>query len=268
MNILTTIVDHKLEEIAARKREVRISDLSQMEFYGRKACSITEALRRVKPIAIIAEFKRSSPSAGVMNNRLSPVDAALEYAANGAAALSVLTDERYFSGTNMDLLRTRESLLLPLLRKDFIVDEYQVHEAKACGADAILLIAAILDKPHLADLHAAARELGLECLVELYDEKEIDLLDLDRMRLIGINNRDLRSFSVNLDRTAAMAGHFAAMKEVTLVSESGIRTSSDLRKLIACGVRSALIGELFMKSPSPGKALHELLEGVENETAG
>lgn len=267
MNILETIVEHKREEIAARKRSVRISDLSESEFYARKTGSLTEALRRSKTIAIIAEFKRSSPSGGVLMNGLSPRDVALDYAANGAAAVSVLTDERFFSGTNEDLRCVREALPLPLLRKDFIVDEYQVHEAKACGADAILLIAAILDTSHLSDLHAAARELGLEALVEVYEEKEIDRLDLDRMHLIGVNNRDLKSLSVDLSRTVAMAGRFAAVKEITLVSESGIRAAGDLLKLMACGVRAALIGEFFMKSPSPGKALRELLNGVEHETA-
>ncbi len=141
-----------------------------------------------------------------------------------------------------------------------------MHEAKSCGADAILLIAGILEKAHLADLHAAARELGLEALVELYDEKEIDRLDLDRMRLIGINNRDLRSLDVDLGRTVSMAAHFETMRDITLVSESGIRAPSDLLTLLACGVRSALIGEHFMKSASPGRSLRELLKGVEHET--
>jgi indole-3-glycerol phosphate synthase len=268
MNILQTIVDHKREEIASRKRGVRISDLAQTEFYDRDTRSLTQALERAGKIAIIAEFKRSSPSAGILKNDQSPAGVARDYAANGAAAISVLTDERFFAGTNHDLQSVREAVDLPLLRKDFIIDEFQVHEAKSCGADAILLIAAILEKGHLADLHAAARELGLEALVELYDEKEIDLLDTGTMHLLGINNRDLRSLKVDLDRTVTMSGHFAGMREITLVSESGIREPADLLKLLACGVRSALIGEFLLKSASPGNALRELLNGVGRETQG
>jgi indole-3-glycerol phosphate synthase len=268
MNILETIVDHKRGEVASRKRGTRISDLAQTEFYGAGTRSMTRAIAQAKTFAIIAEFKRSSPSAGTRREGPSPVEVAREYAANGAAGISVLTDERFFSGTIQDLRSVRESILLPVLRKDFIIDEFQVHEAKSCGADAVLLIAGILDKAHLADLHAAAGELGLEALVELYDEKEIDRLDLDRMRLIGINNRDLRSFEIDLGRTVTMAAHFAPVKGITLVSESGIREPSDLLKLLACGVRSALIGEHFMKSSSPGASLRELLKGVGHETQG
>jgi indole-3-glycerol phosphate synthase len=173
-----------------------------------------------------------------------------------------LTDERFFSGALADLTSVRLASALPLLRKDFIIDEYQLHEAKAHGADAILLIAGILDRSQISDLYDAARNLGLEALVELYDEKELNLLDLDRMTLVGINNRDLRSFTVDLDRTFAIARHLASVPEMTIVSESGIRNSDDLKRLIDGGVHAALVGETLLKSKSPGQALRDLLAGL------
>src|SRR5689334_10665847 len=152
MNILETIVDHKRTEIATRKREMRVYDLAQSEFYRSGTRSMTRAIAQTGRIAVIAEFKRSSPSAGTLKNSLSPAEVARDYEANGAAGISVLTDERFFSGTNRDLQSVRESVHLPVLRKDFIIDEFQVHEAKSCGADAVLLIAGILERTHLAEL--------------------------------------------------------------------------------------------------------------------
>jgi len=262
MNILETIVEHKREELAGRKQRVRVSALADTELYGRPIVSLRQSLRRTPGMAIIAEVKRASPAAGILRHNLNPADLAREYSENGAAAVSVLTDERFFSGALADLASVRLASALPLLRKDFIIDEYQLHEAKAHGADAILLIAGILDGKQLSDLYDAARDLGLEALVELYEEKELNLLDLDRMTLIGVNNRDLRSFTVDLDRTFAITRHLASVPDVTVVSESGIRNSDDLKRLLDGGVRAALVGETLLKSKSPGQALRDLLSGL------
>ena len=262
MNILETIVEHKREEIAGRKKQTPVSALADLEFYGRTAVSLRRAIRRSEGMAIIAEIKRASPAAGILRHELNPAELAREYSESGAAAVSVLTDERFFSGSLADLESVRHATSVPLLRKDFIIDEYQLHEAKAYGADAVLIIAGILEKSQLSEHHDAARELGLDSLVELYEEKELNLLDLDRMTLLGVNNRDLRSFAVDLDRTFAIARHLASVPDITIVSESGIRDSDDLKKLLAGGIRAAIIGTTLLKSKSPGEALRELLAGL------
>jgi len=260
MNILEKITEHKYEEVAARKRKVKVSALCDMEFFDRQTLSLIDALNRNNKFSIIAEFKRSSPMAADLRKNAIAEDVAREYEANGASAISVLTDERFFSGSLDDLRLVRHTVNLPILRKDFIIDEYQLYEAKSHGADAVLLIAALLETSQMRNLHTAAKELGLEALVELYKESELDMVDLDQMKLIGINNRDLRTFEVDLNQTITMAGQIP--KDVTIVSESGIHTADDLRRLHAAGVRAALIGEYFMKAEHPGKALQELLEGM------
>ncbi len=262
MNILQQIIEHKREEVASRKRSVSLSDFQSMEHYQRKTLSLRDSITTTKPFAIIAEIKRTSPSAGVIRSTISPEQIAESYEANGAAGISVLTDEKYFSGSLNDLLAVRNAVHLPLLRKDFIIDEHQIYEAKAHGADAVLLIASVLEKQHLYDLYSAATELSIECLVELYEEKEIDKLDFDLMKLVGINNRDLKTFTIDLNRTIEMARYIS--KDVTLVSESGIHKSEDLQRLRDAEIRAALIGEHFMKSEQPGIALKQLLESLSN----
>ncbi|HTK80840.1 MAG TPA: indole-3-glycerol phosphate synthase TrpC [Bacteroidota bacterium] len=259
MNFLKTIVEHKYEEVKRKKTAVRRSDLESMESFERGPSSLSKSLTR-EPFGIIAEIKRSSPSAGVLRRDLKPADVAKAYEANGAAAVSVLTDERFFSGSIDDLKTVRASVGLPVLRKEFIVDEYQVFEAKAFGADAILLIAAILDPAQMHELFMAATELKLECLVELYDVSEIDKLDFDTMRLVGINNRDLKTFIIDIQRTLTMASHLPP--GITVVSESGITSPDDLNRLKDHDIRAALIGEYLMKSDRPGETLRKLLDGV------
>jgi len=265
MNILETIVEHKREEIAERKRKLKVSALSDMEYFHRQPLSLTKSLRQCERFSIIAEIKRSSPSAGSIAKNISPEKLAQEYQSNGAAGISVLTDERFFSGTLKDLTCVRESISIPLLRKDFIINDYQLFEAKAYGADAVLLIAAILEQSQLHELFAASKELGLECLVELYEQQEIDKLDFDSMNLIGINNRDLRTFTVDLNHSIEIAKLLP--HNVTIVSESGIQSSSDLKKLKDVNIHAALIGEFLMKSEQPGYALKQLLQEVNDETA-
>lgn len=260
MNILETIVEHKQEEVASRRQKIKISSLQEMIFFKRTTISLRQNIQNGKPFSIIAEIKRSSPSAGKLRNNVEPKVIAQQYTDAGAVGISVLTDEKFFSGSLDDVQSVRNATTLPILRKEFIVNEYQIVEAKAYGADAILLIAAILDKSQLSEFYAAANELGLECLVELYEQKEIDTLDFDKMKMIGVNNRDLRTFEVNLNHSIEIAKLLP--NDVTLVSESGIHDSSDLKKLKQAGITSALIGEHLMKADSPGKALRNLLESL------
>jgi indole-3-glycerol phosphate synthase len=186
-----------------------------------------------------------------------PAEIAKMYEVAGAAAISILTDEKYFHGSLSDLGAVREHTSLPLLRKDLILDEIQLFEAKAFGADAVLLIAAALDKHQLKDLHCAARGLGLETLVELYESREIDNIDFDQMKLIGINNRNLKTFTVDIQRSIQIASLLPS--NITAVSESGIVSAVDLSSLRKGGIHSALIGGFLMKSDHPGKALRSLL---------
>jgi indole-3-glycerol phosphate synthase len=265
MNILQTIAEYKREEVVSRKMKRKVSVLTEMPLFNRSAIPFASALTNHPPIGIIAEIKRNSPSAGVLRNNLDPGDIARQYLDGGAAAISVLTDERFFSGSVEDLIAVRESVGIPLMRKEFIIDEYQVIEAKAFGADAILLIAAILDKIQLSDLHEAALSLGLQCLVELYDISEINILDLDRMNLVGINNRDLRTFTVNTDRTLEISRHLPG--NVIRVAESGINSPEILRKYISGGISAVLVGEYLMRAPHPGRALASLLKGINGEAA-
>lgn len=266
MNLLEQIVDHKKEELASLKRERSISSFRDAEYFGRSTVSLRESLQRTKPFAIIAEIKRRSPSGGMLSTDCDPPMLAADYESHGAAGISVLTDERFFGGTIEDLQSVRDAVGLPVLRKDFILDEWQIHQSKSSGADAILLIAAILEKSHLCELFLLAQELGMECLVELYEKAELDKLSLDQVQLIGINNRDLRTLEVNMGHSAEMRRYLP--KELTVVSESGISSARQIMDLKNRGFSGALIGELFMKSGSPGETLQDILRCVSDEAAG
>jgi indole-3-glycerol phosphate synthase len=253
--VLERILRTTREEVARRKRELSIDQLER----GGEAPAAYRSLQAAltEPgIAVIAEFKRRSPSAGMLRER--PDVAALvgAYERGGAAALSILTEGPHFEGSLEDLREARSACALPILRKDFIVDAYQLHEARAAGADAVLLIVAALDQPALLDLHEQASELGLEVLVEVHDQAELERAKEVGARSIGINNRDLRDFSVDVERT------FALLHEVpdgvTVVSESGIATAAQLRRLEERGVQAVLVGETLMRSPDPEAALRAM----------
>ena len=221
------------------------------------------AVLRSPGVSIIAEIKHASPSRGVMNAALRPEEMAVSYASAGAAAISVLTEETRFCGSLSDLRETRDGLehaglARPLLRKDFIVDRYQILEARAWGADAVLLIVAALDGDDLADLFAFALELGLTPLVEVHDSVELDRALALHPPIIGMNNRNLRDFSVDLDVTRRLRSRIPA--ECVTVSESGIRDPEDMRVLASLGVDAALIGEALVTAPDPAARLKELLE--------
>jgi indole-3-glycerol phosphate synthase len=207
---------------------------------------------------VIAEFKRRSPSAGTLRERADLESVVRAYERGGASALSVLTEGPHFGGSLEDLRVAREASELPILRKDFILEAYQLYEARACGADAVLLIVAALEERELAALHERARELALEALVEVHDARELQTaLDIGA-ELVGINNRDLRDFSVDVERTSRLVREVP--DGVGVVSESGIATAEQLRALAAQGVDAVLVGEALMRAPEPEAALRELLE--------
>jgi indole-3-glycerol phosphate synthase len=219
------------------------------------APSLGEALR-APGIGVIAEFKRHSPSAGELRAGARVEEVVPAYAAGGAAAVSVLTEEANFGGSLADLEAARTACGLPLLRKDFVVDPYQLQEALAAGADAVLLIVAALSDPQLALLYERARELGLEVLVEVHDREELERALALGAEIVGINNRDLRDFSVDVGRTARLLDQIPP--KVTVVSESGIGAAAQLAELERAGVHAVLVGESLMRAADPAAALREL----------
>jgi indole-3-glycerol phosphate synthase len=208
-------------------------------------------------LAVIAELKRASPSAGVLREHFVPSELARDYAANGAAALSVLTDEKFFQGHLDHLKQAHAACSVPVLRKDFLLEPYQVLEARAFGADAVLLIVAILARQQLAELLAAAREIGVQALVEIHDENEIGIALPAGAGIIGINNRDLRTFAVNLAVTEKLAALIPP--NCVRVSESGLAGRADVERLAACGIDAILAGSHLMRQADPGRALSEFV---------
>jgi len=245
---------------------VKISTFRDGEYFHHPTLSLQASVRKHTPIGIIAEIKRTSPSGGVLRKNVEPGSIARDYADHGAAGISVLTDRKYFSGSLSDLEEVRKSVDIPVLRKDFIIDEFQLHEAKAHGADAILLIASILERSQLQELFLAAREIGLEALIELYELREIDILDFATMKLIGINNRNLRTMQVDIRHSLEITAHLPA--GITVISESGVSSARELKTLRGNGIHGVLIGEYLMKSNHPGIALRNMLDELSNESQG
>jgi len=256
-NILTEIINHKRIEVAEARRLRPESLLLDQLKSAPEVRDFVGALSAASDIGLIAEVKKGSPSAGIIRVDFDPVEIARTYEAHGANCLSVLTDEHFFLG-HLDYLRAiRSAVNIPVLRKDFMIDRYQVLEARAAGADCILLIAECLDDCHLRDLYFYAAELGMESLIELYDVENLDRVLKLEPALMGINNRDLRTFVTDLDRTSALARHIPAT--TLLVSESGIKTRADIDRVKAGGARAILVGETLMKSPQIGVAVDTLL---------
>src|SRR5574337_644732 len=258
-DILERIVAVKREEVAATRARLPLPALREIAEACRDLRGFAAALRaRVDAggAAVIAEVKKASPSKGVLRDAFDPAAIAASYARGGAAALSVLTDVRFFQGSAAFLRAARAACTLPVLRKDFVVDAYQVYEARAIGADAILLIAACLDDAALADLEATAAALGMDVLVEVHDGGELDRALALKTPLVGINNRDLRSFEVSLDTTLGLLGRMPATR--LPVAESGIVARDDVQRLRSAGVKAFLVGEALMRAPDPGAALKTL----------
>lgn len=255
MTMLNEILTHKREEVRQRKKATTLAQLRDSEYFSFRRLSLQRALRRRTP-AIIAEVKKASPSRGVLREEFDPLAIARQYIEHGASAISVLTDEKFFQGKLQFISSMRTFVNVPLLRKDFIIDRFQLCEAKAAGADAVLLIAAALDRPALNDLHDEARSIDLECLVEVHSREEIESLDFDRVRLVGINNRDLATFRTTIE-TSLQLRKFVP-EDVTIVSESGIAKPADISRLMEHGINAFLVGETLMKAENPGLALREL----------
>jgi len=254
--ILDTIRREKEQEVAARKR-TRPTEELEAQAGARRPADFAAVLAANAQIALIAEIKRASPSKGLIRREFDPGCIARAYAAAGAAAVSVLTDEKFFQGSLDHLRAARSAVSLPILRKDFVLDRYQLLEARAAGADAVLLIVRMLSDAEFLTLHADARRLGLAALTEVHDETELQRARAAGARLIGINNRNLDTFEVDTNTTLRLAP--LVPPGCVIVSESGIRTRDDMRRLQDAGFHAALVGETLMRSPDPGKAAAGLL---------
>ena len=259
-DILDKIVAVKREEVAAARARRSLADLRQDALARQRdvrgfAAALKSRVAAGSP-AVIAEIKKASPSKGVIREHFVPAEIAASYARHGAACLSVLTDEHFFQGAADYLRRARAACSLPVLRKDFMIDEYQVVEARAMGADCILLIAACLSDAQMADLEACAFDLGLDVLVEVHDGAELDRALALKTPLLGINNRNLRSFEVTLDTTLGLLPRVPTDR--LLVTESGILGRGDVQRMRSAGVNAFLVGEAFMRAPDPGVALADL----------
>ncbi len=259
MSVLLEILQHKREELKKAQRSRPICELLSAA-RGLSACRpLRQKLRSSANIAIIAEVKKASPSAGIIREPFELESIVKTYSENGATAISILTDQNFFQGKLEYLEQARELVDLPLLRKDFLIDPYQVVEARVCGADAVLLIVAALAKDQNQELVAAAREYGLEYLVEVHNFKELEFALQEGFDLIGINNRDLSSFAVELRTTEKLSQ--ICPPEVTIVSESGIRERSDIERLSTAGIDAVLVGESLMRKENIAEAL-QVLTGV------
>ena len=258
MNILDTIVEHKRIEVLLRKQKRPLSNLGTFPYYRRRVNPIS--LPETGRAGIIAEFKRRSPSKGEMNMEAEPQKVAVAYQSAGVSVMSVLTDRKFFGGSFRDLAAVREACPdLPLLRKDFIIDPYQVHEASAYGADMILLIAAILGKQELADLAGEAEALGMHVLLEVHDATELEKY-VPSIGFVGVNNRDLKTFQVDSARSLEVIGEMP--EGVVAVSESGISSEDEIALLSDAGFKLFLMGERFMKETDPGEACRSFMNNL------
>lgn len=256
-DVLEKIVSHKRQEIAAAKAARPIESLVERVSSAPPVRDFAAALRDPPGVRVIAEVKKASPSAGVIRADFDPVKIARTYEAHGAATLSVLTDVHFFQGRLEDLTAVRQAVSIPVLRKDFILDRYQVLEARAAGADCVLLIAECLDDCTLRDLYFYASELGMESLIEIYDPENLDRVLKLGPALLGINNRNLRTFVTDLEHSIGLRPRVP--DSCTLVSESGIHSRADVERLLKAGIRTILVGETLMRAADPGAKLEELV---------
>ncbi len=256
--ILETILAAKRVELAEAKQQRSLADLEAAARDAEPSRGLAAALTKPagEPVRVLAEIKRASPSAGAIRPDADPAAIAIAYAAAGAAAISVLTDRQFFDGDLGFLAACRAAVPVPLLRKDFVIDRYQIAEARVAGADGVLLIVAALDDAHLRELLAAASAYGLDALVEVHDEAEAERAAASGARLIGVNHRDLHTFRIDMSLTARIAP--ALPSGTVIVGESGIRTATDVRALGEAGAHAVLVGEHLMRAHDPGAALRAL----------
>jgi len=258
MDILSEIVANKRKEVAAQKALYPVKLLERSDFFEGKPVSLKHYIRREDKSGIIAEFKRKSPSKGIINPHATVEKTSIGYMQAGASGLSVLTDKEYFGGTLEDLKTARNFNFCPILRKDFMIDEYQVIEAKSAGADVILLIAAVLSKEEIEKLGGFAQSLGMEVLLEVHNEEELNQSITDKVDLVGVNNRDLKRFVTDIQISKDLAEKIP--NEFLKVSESGISNPDTIRDLKTYGFEGFLIGETFMKTGRPEKTAHEFIK--------
>ncbi|MDT0686078.1 indole-3-glycerol phosphate synthase TrpC [Autumnicola psychrophila] len=259
MNILDKIIGDKRKEVALKKTIVPVSQLENTALFERETISLAEALRTSKS-GIIAEHKRRSPSKSVINQDLNVQDVATGYENAGVSGMSVLTDGKYFGGSLEDLLFARASVKMPILRKEFIIDEYQLLEAKAYGADVILLIAAVLEKAQIKQLSEFAKNLKLDVLLEVHNEEELQKSIMPSIDMLGVNNRNLKTFEVSTDISKELSEKIP--EDFVKVSESGISSVEAIKDLKNYGYQGFLIGENFMKTDNPGKSATEFIKDL------
>ena len=257
MNILDQIIQRKKEEIEFSKSKISVQLLKDSAFFERKTYSLKETLKTKS--GIIAEFKRRSPSKGIINAHSSVLEIASVYENSGASAISVLTDHNFFGGSSEDILQIREQINIPILRKDFMVDEYQFYEAKKMGADIVLLIAACLSVSQVDEFTDLAHKLGLEVLLEIHTEEELQHYNKN-IDLVGINNRNLKNFRVDLEHSVRLKN--LLHKETLSIAESGIYSVEDFMYLKEKGFDGFLMGEYYMKNEDPGNAFREFILNV------
>ncbi|MBK9484925.1 MAG: indole-3-glycerol phosphate synthase TrpC [Chitinophagaceae bacterium] len=256
MNILDKIIEHKKEEVARNKNFVSLHQLQQQENFNRQVISLKKVLLDETKTGIIAEFKRRSPSKGIINDQADVLDVTTAYTKHGASGLSVLTDTEFFGGAADDLLKARVNNI-PILRKDFMIDEYQLAEARAMGADVILLIAACLTPHRVQELAFFAKSLQLEVLLEIHNETELQHI-CDEVDLVGVNNRDLKTFSVDINRSVELSKQIPADK--IKIAESGIDKAETINIFKQAGFKGFLMGEHFMKFENPGEAFEQFVK--------
>lgn len=257
MNILDKIIEHKYREVAERKSLYPVKLLEQSIYFSSPTVSLKKYVQRKDKSGIIAEIKRKSPSKGIINASVSIERTSIGYMQAGASALSILTDKEFFGGSSNDLTVARKFNFCPILRKDFVVDEYQIVEAKSIGADAILLIAAALPSKRLSELALFAKSLGLEILMEVHTAEELSANKDAQVDLIGVNNRDLKTFTLSLDVSKKLASLMPKGK--VLVSESGIDSPSDIIELRKFGYEGFLMGQSFMQHSRPEQAAKDFI---------
>ncbi len=256
MDILQKIINYKKPLLEQQKRQIPIEALQIHPYFKRKSLSLSNALTKPDSSGIIAEFKRRSPSKPAINLTADVQQVTTGYQKSGAAALSILTDTHFFGGKNLDIEQIRDFINIPILRKDFIFDTYQVYEAKSIGADAILLIAEVLSKDEILQLAKTAHELGMEVLLEIHSTSQLDKLN-PYINVLGINNRNLKTFEVSIDNSIQIAGKLP--EDINKISESGIRSPEDIKRLRTYGFQGFLIGESFMKTPAPEQACRDFI---------
>lgn len=257
MNILDKIVARKKEEVAVAKSLATLSDLQKMPLFSRTCYNLKESILNPERTGIIAEYKRASPSKGLINGKNTVQEVVKGYQDAGASAISVLTDKDFFQGSLEDLAAAREVLEIPLLRKEFIIDEYQIAEAKAYGADIILLIAACLKPEEVKNLSEYAKSLGLNVLLEVHNEEELNANTFESIDALGVNNRNLKDFVVSLDHSYELVNKIP--NQYLKVSESGISDPETIKDLKKTGFNAFLIGENFMKTENPMQAIAEFV---------